>query len=510
VRFALFVILVGIVLRLPSLWIPVLNEDEALYATAAASMSAGDPPYRAGVESKPPGIFYLYEAGFALVGRYNLCGLHALTIVWVLFTAALVAAIARRAGPRGSAGWAALYYVVFVTVQDPKVLASQCELLYSLPLSLAAYLVVLGLRRRLAFAVGTSFGAGLCVAAATLIKPTAGAFLGAVLVALAALAILDRDLRRGLALAASLSLGFASGWLLVRACLPAEVWHDLVYWAFRWTVGTYIPTGHGQSFFWLRFAASFLPWVGLTAVMWVMGARALWPLRDTAMRAHEEARPRILLAWWAVAAIGVIGLGGRFFDHYFPQAIPPLAALAGVGTAELLVRRRPIARAWTVAGLAVPALLCLLGSTCFTATEDLLADHRVPHDEIARYVAAHSRSDERVFVWGYYPLVYVSADRLAASRFVGCHYLTGYAALGLGRVVPPEVEDRLAAPGGWEQLFADLDRHAPALFVDTAPADLHGWSRYPLTRYPALAAYVAQHFERDAVVDGAVIYRRKR
>jgi hypothetical protein len=113
-----------------------------------------------------------------------------------------------------------------------------------------------------------------------------------------------------------------------------------------------------------------------------------------------------------------------------------------------------------------------------------------------------------VFVWGYFPLIYVAADRLAATRFVGCHYLTGYAAIGLGQDLPPEIEDHLGIPDGFATLITDLDTYKPALIVDTAPADLHHWRRYPISRYPVLAAYVAANYASETTVQGAVIYRR--
>src|SRR5262249_31763331 len=134
----LLVVLVGVAVRLPALRVPFLNEDEALYATAAARMQEGLPPYVAGVESKPPGVLYLYRAAAGLVGRYHLEAVHALTIPWVLLTGLFVA---RAVGRRGGL-LAALLYYVYVTVQKPQVLATQCELLYSLPLAAAAWLLV--------------------------------------------------------------------------------------------------------------------------------------------------------------------------------------------------------------------------------------------------------------------------------------------------------------------------------------------------------------------------------
>jgi hypothetical protein len=562
------------VIRAPSVRVDILNEDEALYATTAAGMAEGAPPYRAGVESKPPGIFYLYEAGFALVGRYDMRGLHALTILWVLGTALTVGALARRAvsDPRAPAapdgdddepppvdaaapaparkakrkpkakpkqiprpkpvpeppptGWraavtpaviASLFYAGFVIVQEPAVLATQCELLYSLPLALAAYLVVRACAQASVARTAWAFAlAGLLCGAGTLIKPTAISLP----VAISAWFVLRRGFLRGpspwlhdIARTALLWLGFAVAWLLAAAYFThLGVWDDLVYWAFRWTLGTYIPTGTSHSPWLVRFVAGFCVWFVLLLVLWILAVRALRAtargqlarrVRDTAGAPSQVVW---LLALWTSAATALTFLGGRFFDHYFPAVLPPLSALAAVGYVAL--RRSPRARRAVLVFSLVPIFACWLGAWQFSTTMRWLGDDRNPYDEIAAYATAHTAPTDRIFVWGYYPLIYVGADRLAGSRYVGCHYLTGYAAIGLGQDLPPQIEDRLAVPDGFATLLRDLDASRPVLFIDTSPGDLHHWRRYPLSRYAALSAYVAANYHAEATIQGAVIYRR--
>ena len=215
----------------------------------------------------------------------------------------------------------------------------------------------------------------------------------------------------------------------------------------------------------------------------------------------------MLLGIWTAFALVMVCLGGRFFDHYFPAAVTPLAALASLGAYSL---ERPLHRFLVAAGTAIPALACFALALDFEPAMLFLGDSgRGPYAEVARYLREHTRPDDKVFVWGYFPLIYVAADRVAATRFVGCHYLTGYAAIGLGRKLPIEAEDRLQVPGGFDQLLADLeDRHAEVI-VDTAPADLHYWARYPLDRYPRLSEYVMRNFVREAEIDHTVVYRRR-
>jgi hypothetical protein len=519
-----------LVLRAPSLTIAILNEDEALYATTAASMAEGQPPYLAGVESKPPGIFYLYQAAFAVVGRYHMQALHGLTMLWVLGTALVVGAIARRAAGRPEATAnaaadppdrvlsvptvAALLYVAFTIVEEPAVMASQCELLYSLPLAAAAWLAVRGTTDPprgdwVIGCVAIALAGALC-GAGTLIKPTAISLPAAV----SAWLVVRRRLLHGpdgfardLVRVIALWLGFAATWLAAWAYFAhLGVWDDLVYWAFRWTLGTYIPTGTSHSPFLMRFVAGFCVWVGLTTILWILAGvagKATW----RSDRAAAPAQITVLLVAWALAATSLTFLGGRFFDHYFPAVIPPLAALAAVGFAA--VRDRHRWRRAVAIGAVLPTLACWAGTWQFDRTTSWFGEAPLPYDEIARYVHDHTAPTERVFVWGYFPLIYVAADRLSATRYVGCHYVTGYAAIGLGRDLPPEIEDRLGVPNGLGNLLADLETYRPALIVDTAPANLHHWRRYPLARYPVLADYVAAHYVSEATVQGAVLYRRR-
>ena len=501
-------ILVGaiVAIRAPSLAVPILNEDEALYAATAASMAEGAPPYRAGVESKPPGIFYLYEAGFAITGRYNMIGIHALTMLWVLGTALLVGAIAKRVRPEAELP-AALLYVAFTIVEEPAVMASQCELLYSLPLAAAAFLLIKaitgterrrageGLVRALLIVI-----AGVLCGLGTLIKPTAISLP----VAATGFLALRRWLVGGpdrvlvdLGRAALLWFGFALAWLGAYAYFSSlGVWDDLIYWAFKWTLGTYIPTGNGHSPWVARFLAGFCGWLGLASVLWVLA------ILGFKRRTKGDQIVWFLFAWTGCAT-ALTFLGGRFFDHYFPAVIPPLAALGGLGYATLVRKRLAILAA------AVPVLACWLAVWNIHTVQHWFGEPIRHYDGIADYIDAHSAPDDRVFVWGYFPPLYVAADRLAATRYTGCHYVTGYAAIGLGRDLPPEIEDKLGVPDGFAILLRDLEHYRPVLLVDTAPADLHHWKRYPLSRYPILAQYVSDHYVREATVQDAVIYRRR-
>ena len=83
-------------LRLPSNIVPILNVDEADFAVESAVLLDGGRPYVDFVEKKPPLVYLLYAGAMRIVGRYNLPAFRLLLIVYVLASALLLAAIARR------------------------------------------------------------------------------------------------------------------------------------------------------------------------------------------------------------------------------------------------------------------------------------------------------------------------------------------------------------------------------------------------------------------------------
>jgi hypothetical protein len=110
-------------------------------------------------------------------------------------------------------------------------------------------------------------------------------------------------------------------------------------------------------------------------------------------------------------------------------------------------------------------------------------------------------------VWGNSPQLYVLARRAMGARFSFCNYMT-WESPGTPTETGAADADRNVLAESWIMLFDDLERRRPWLLVDAAAAGWDGYDKFPLARYPRLAAYVARHYARADVVDGVVIYRR--
>lgn len=517
----LAIFLCGAVLRLPAFTRPVLSDDEAIYASVADALGRGAHLYHDAVDHKPPFIYYLYEAGFALAGPFQTHGAHALALVAVLITGALLWRMRLREAPTVAAAGAvtaALWLLFSTTWHDYDALAANCEIFVLVPQSAAALLLLRGWERRWTggrFAVGHLM-VGVLVGLAALCKYQGVTFLG---VGLATLAFRSRaqglPARRAV-LGGLLEIGGAALPLAGYVALAARTADllDALFW-FRFNfayVGAGLSGGaallRGLERTLLIGGAALVPYaLGLAAA--VATAKALLPV----FKRGDDGHPRpiapvdiIGLAWLCSSAIAV-SAGGRFFGHYFLLVLPPLCLLAAP---RFLARwrRQGRPRRWLLVLCSLSPLAFFLLATVARPVAAALDERDVPYAPVAARIAALTPPDAPIFVWGNSPQLYVLARRPMGTRFSFCNYMTGESP---GTPTEHDVgrADRNSLPIAWDMLFADLDERRPTLFVDAAAAGWDGYDKFPLTRYPRLEAYLAQHYQRIEQVEGVALYRRR-
>jgi hypothetical protein len=511
----------GVVLRLPAFGRPLLSDDEAIYATTADAMMRGDRLYRDVVDHKPPLIYHVYQAGFAALGRYQTHGAHALVLLAVLVTAALLAALAggddrRRAGTRLAA--AALFLIFSTTWHDYDALAANCELFLLVPQAAAGWLV---LRRACAprgkgRELAANLGIGALIGVSALFKYQGLTFLGA------SVGMLSWSVWRG-----RLSWPWACAYAacqVVGAALPPALY-------LLGCVGTGSATA---TLYWFGFNFSYVGagLTGLTALtrglrrLVSIGGVALVPyglgiaaafgtaagivreLRRGPVPGDEPPPVMVLGLLWLVTSTIALATGGRFFGHYFHLVLAPLCLLAAPAFCRLWNAHRRWRAALVVVCLG-PALAFFFLATVGRELAAGWDEREPPYEEAAARIDAWAAPEERVFVWGNSPQLYILARRPMGTRFSFCNYMTGESP-----GTPTEngqwsaAANELAA--AWDMLFADLEQRQPALLVDTAAAGWDGYDKFPLARYPRLRAYVDAHYRPVEVRAGAVLYRRLR
>jgi hypothetical protein len=464
----------------PSFFHRLLDGDEAIYGSIAALMNLGGKLYvEGGVDNKPPGILWVYAATFHLAGTYQMAAIHFIGLIVTLATCGLLFFIGRSLfGPRAGL-LAALIYGVFTGAGNPRLLASNTEIFMMLPLTAC---VLLQLRRQ------WLWSGALLVAAGGFRQAAA---VNLLLIPLAIL-LLEPPPRRPRAFA--LYAGGMAGALAVGAVLLAATGSLTGFW--EWTIRTlfgYASVNWTPALVLMRARDSVVPFLLTSIVLWVPAIAFAWRWRRLPPAAQ------LIVAWLAVSIPGSLA-AGHLSWHYFIQVIGPLALVAAFAIDRALdsSRRRWVAAA-AIAGIALP----MAGWAVFDLVADPLTyDFSAPvpaHEAVAAYIRGNTRPEDRVFVWGNWPALYVESDRLMATRFPG--FLRGFAR---GSALPPNNWDTSAAV--WPALQEDLTRHPPALIVDTAPANWSDFSMYPMSNYPVLAEFVAAGYHVKATVDGVVIY----
>lgn len=464
----------------PAFFHRLLDGDEAIYGSIAALTNLGGRLYaEGGVDNKPPGIYWVYAATFRLAGTYQMTAIHAVGLIVVLATCWIIFAIGRSLYGVRAGLLAALIYGVFTAAGNPRLLASNTEIFMMLPLT-ASFLLML--RREWLWS-------GALLVAAGAFRQAAAINLVLVPVAIVLMEPPGLRLRAFGWFAAGSAAALAVGAVLIEATGSLVGFWD-------WTILTlygYASLNWTPALVLMRAQDSVVPFLLTAIVAWVAAIAFAW-------RWKRLPPPAQLIAAWLVVSIPGSLAAGHLSWHYFIQVMGPLALLAAFAIDMALdTSRRRLVAAVAITGFALP----MAGWGVFDLVADPLTyDFSVPvpaHDAVAAYIQGNTGPQDRVFVWGVWPALYVESDRVMATRFPG--FLRGFAR---GSNLPPNSWDTSAAV--WPALQEDLLRNPPALIVDTAPAGWSDFSMYPMSNYPALAGFVAAHYHVKTTIDGVVIY----
>ncbi len=490
----------------------VLNIDESDFLVFGAGLWKGLLPYRDLVEIKPP-LGYLT---YALAGGISIWPIRVLGVLWVFATAQVLRATARTWTGSDEAGWAAAWLSLLAGLVEVPSFGS--ELMMGLPTALALLFFARGNRaaqplrglgvpqqipsatRGLArgptpFAWGNMLACGVCIGLASLYRHQGA--IAAVALGLALLWEARREPARSLLQMAVLALGTVLPWGAAAGAWAALGQLDQFA---EWTIWRNLAYA-GQSSALLRGAWVTVVCLAAAVLPWVLAARESFrPREDVVWRGLSLL---LWLTWLPVC------LGGRFYEHYFLQFVPPLAVLGAPGAAKL-------AAGWPLHSkrlrirIAIACLLPVLINQGLVWVRGALGTWPAQEPrtlEVAHWLRNHSAPEERLFVWGHYTPIYTLADRLPGTRYVNTSvHMGNYDPTNL----PADFDaHRFRSDSDVASTLRDLEARRPALFVDTAPADIHGWAKVPLSAFPQLQSYVDLHYVEIARPGGAVVYRRR-
>ena len=490
---------ISIATRWLSLIVDVVDLDETCHIVGAWELLRGGLLYTDFVDNKPPLVYVYYAATQLLAGR-GLFSVHLVTAVCVVpLTALAVSACYRHSRVGIVAAVTFLLYSASFLAHD--MLATNAEVLMVLP---AAWAIVLVCDEERAYGRWRVFAAGLLFGTSVLFKPQAATWIAAVGAVLAWREAGCGKRLEGLKLVALLGAGASVPVLAAVAYFGARGGLSaFVYWVglqSLWYADNPITAAEAAT----RRGGNLVPFLLVTAPLWA----AWW-------KGAGLLQPRfwqVLTGALVIASIPPALLGFRFYPHYFIQFYVPLSLASAPWLEQQLQRPLTPAGRVVVAWTAVAVAGFAIANAGLYLTRSRVYRER---DPIFRAVANRLRADPcarggSLFVWGWAPIIYYLADLPPASRFVVLPQarLTGYVFGNLANNRGELPAENREIRGHWDVLMRDLERGHTTFIVDTAPANIYRWGRYPIERYPRLNEYVARHFTGVADVGGVRVYRR--
>lgn len=422
---ALVIGLFVIALRMPLMDLP-LERDEGGYAFVAWRMLHGEMPYTDFFTQKPPGIFIAYHAALRLGGD-SVVSFRAAAAVFAALSSVALFFLVRALLGFGAAVVSAVL-LGFLSA-DPIIQGSIANTeVFMLPGLIAATAVFLKVVAASRAPAGASLAVGVLLGVAAAFKQVAA--VNAVFFALVLL------------FAAGSSAGGRArrlvcflGWATLGGLL---VWGPIVLWLL-WE-GALAEAVDGILLHNLEYAQA-LPWsVQLEAIShytrplfpsqgpaWLLAAGGL-----AALAARKDRFPALFLGGWAVANAVGVSASGRYFPHYFQQLLPVVAAAVS-GLLLLPWPRAAVPRRLRdaiVCALAVGPLAAVAASFWGLSPADAVeriypANPFEAMPAIAGEVAALTRPDDRVFVFGADPEILYYAKRRSATRYAHLFALFG-------------------------------------------------------------------------------------
>jgi hypothetical protein len=430
------------------------GRDQGIHAFIADSALHGKTVYRDVFNIKPPLTTGVHAFALLLFG-HSMTAIRLLDLLWTLATAIVLAAFAARlfrsrwAGAVAGTLYPLLYYLFGYWH------TAQTDGWLNLPLAAAFLLVILRfdiwyLHSDISVRPGSFFWPGLLLAAATLLKYTAVLALPLLVLFLllhSSLFTPHSSFSVRLRSVLWLCLGFCAGIaacglvLLLAGALPAffESQFGLM--------PSYVTLGAAESplvrFFHQTVGTPCLRNVGIIGLVGLIATLVVFVLRRRSAFCTLASGfwPRLLLtAAWLVTALVSVFAQGKFFEYHYLPLLGVTCVLAA-GLVALLapaLRRLPVI-VNVLLGVAVAAGLTHAAgwrSSSFTTLAEIATGRASlraywdssAHDSgtdfslredlaLADYIAAKTAPNDRVFIWGYEPLVYFVARRWPVSRF---------------------------------------------------------------------------------------------
>jgi 4-amino-4-deoxy-L-arabinose transferase-like glycosyltransferase len=401
---------VTLLLRLAFLHEP-FERDEGHYAAIAQEILRGGIPYRDAVEIKPPGAFYIYALAIWIFGATTE-GIRIFTSLYALLTVISVYAFARRISDFRAGFFAAATYGIFSTMPLLQGSSSNTEVFLVLPMTAGALFFVSALESKKRIYFGLS---GACAAFSLLIKTVALPVVILEFLFIVVLLFKNKVCKKSLIdslafLIPMLSIAF----LTCAYFLLSGAFEDFFYW---------------NAVFPIRYRDSGISGPPLQIVLQHLKPSLLFPATLAVLSLpwfwiHKRTQAGIFTLMLLPTVWCAIALPGKYFPHYFINAIPILSILSGIALAHFTRVRIAIS---------IPTMGISLAILYYSAAQN----YRFYYDftpeavstikygpifanvvPVASYLKERTHPDDYIFQWGLEPEIYFLANRRSPTPHV--------------------------------------------------------------------------------------------
>ena len=515
--------------RVPSFTNKPLGPDEPVYATQGLDWSLGGMPLVSSWDNKSPTYLALWWFSCVIAPRAPFVVAHVLVWLAVAGLCYMTGRVcALLADPRSSLP-TCLIAVALLNANlsfehiEPRPSVRDLLTCYSEPFEMLLVVVSLWLLLRRPGRVLSWGVAGAALSVAFQLRQTALLFVSLPIV----IEWLGSRRRPQLGYIGAMALGFFAALLpLVAGYGLAGHLHELWFWTMAapsmMSGSAHISLGTGLRA--LKMIAAYGSWQCLGLVLAVpfllLRVRDMPNPKDGAALART--RPPILV--WAALGMAATGANGLFFAHYFTQAVPAFAAMAGYGyllicgqtpaslTNESSSPGRANAVPWLGSAILVGTLIMMLSSLATTQnirSRESLAENT--SDRAAgSYIRSRAQSGDRLYVFGSEPSLYVWSGLKPAAPEIDGLVMTRAAAAG--RTAPDRIRPDpktvghaiFSDPGLLQDVIGAALEASPPRFVALAPF----WGDDVHARFPYIERLTQEHYRRAQTFESIVVLER--
>ncbi len=431
----------ALVLGVSTLYFPRLKTDTAIYTYIAKIIIEGGIPYRDAWDVKGPGIFYVYSICLLVFGTSDIA-LRIFDLLWQLGTGLVLYNLGVRIFGKVQAGIiAGLSYLLTYFSHHFMDLANADGYL-SLPLSLGILFFLRSFDSEPVYNYNIGLS-GFFIGVACLFKLPLG-LLGVPILLFTFLSrrndkegILNRTIP--LAIGFGVPILLSCGFLYTRGGLkeylitqflfaPEYVSSAKINWTFSCFVDRFLHPEFFPGYFMLFLTAL---WIGMA----IFGKKKI---------SHNI---NLLLAWLGIT-IFVLFWHGKFHSVHFLPPIAPLALLSA-GAFDHFSQIRTLRASWLYCFyVGVISLFLLIPILRFQKNIQFLKTAfnksyvEGPWKKLGNNIKKRTNPEDRIFVWGNVPLIYLKAERKSASRFINTGFLSSsWRSINFKKILMDEFEE---------------------------------------------------------------------